>query len=301
MQYKMSLLLDKIQQACDVEIWYNIMQYKMSLLLDKIQQARDVEIWYNTVLMSEIFEIDRAKCVKCGACVRDCFFRALGTGEDGSPRFAHPERCMRCQHCFAVCPTGAVTFDGRRPEDSIPLKGLELPSLEAVENWLRARRSVRRFAAEDVDQELLGRILRTLGNCPTGCNARSLTFTCFPTREATDRFRCDFVRAIEKHRDGNRLLPRWLAIPAIKLRKSGEDMDVTIACSHFEMLASAAGIATCWCGFLGKVQEAVPELLEVTVGICRTTPFYAMLFGRPAIRYARSVQRDAYANIDLRK
>ena len=47
MQYKMSLLLDKIQQACDIEIWYNIMKFKMSLLLDKIQQARDVEIWYN--------------------------------------------------------------------------------------------------------------------------------------------------------------------------------------------------------------------------------------------------------------
>jgi len=28
-------------------LWYNIMQYKMSLLLDEIQQARDVEIWYN--------------------------------------------------------------------------------------------------------------------------------------------------------------------------------------------------------------------------------------------------------------
>ena len=47
MQYKMSLLLDKIQQARDVEIWYNIMMFKMSLLLDKIQQACDVEIWYN--------------------------------------------------------------------------------------------------------------------------------------------------------------------------------------------------------------------------------------------------------------
>jgi len=49
MQYKMSLLLDKIQQACDIEIWYNIMQFKMSLLLDKIQQACDVEIWYNNM------------------------------------------------------------------------------------------------------------------------------------------------------------------------------------------------------------------------------------------------------------
>ena len=34
MQFKMSLLLDKIELASDVEIWYNIMQYKMSLLLD---------------------------------------------------------------------------------------------------------------------------------------------------------------------------------------------------------------------------------------------------------------------------
>ena len=47
MQFKMSLLLDKIQQACDVEIWYNIMKFNMSLLLDKIQQACDIEIWYN--------------------------------------------------------------------------------------------------------------------------------------------------------------------------------------------------------------------------------------------------------------
>ena len=47
MKFKMSLLLDKIQQACDIEIWYNIIKFEMSLLLDKIQQARDVEIWHN--------------------------------------------------------------------------------------------------------------------------------------------------------------------------------------------------------------------------------------------------------------
>jgi len=37
------------QQNCDNggKMWYNIMQFKMSLLLDKIQQARDIEMWYN--------------------------------------------------------------------------------------------------------------------------------------------------------------------------------------------------------------------------------------------------------------
>ncbi len=276
--------------------------------------------------MSEMFQIDETKCVKCGACIRDCAFRALRADPNGVPQMAFPDRCMRCQHCLAVCPVGAVAFDGRHAEDCIPTKGLELPSLDAVENWMRTRRSIRRFAAEDVDSGTLERVLKALGNSPTGCNARSLTFTCFPTRASMDGFRQAFIHAIESHRDGTRLLPRWLAVPAIKLRKGGEDMffrgasgmlivssdetapgvttpheDVTIACAHFEMLASAAGIATCWCGFLGLVQKEVPELLEATVGIRRTTPFYAMLFGRPAVRYMRGVQRDGYAKIDFRR
>ena len=274
--------------------------------------------------MTDIFKVDGAKCVKCGACVRDCAFRVLKM-EDGAPQMAFPDRCMKCQHCLAVCPVGAVTFDGKRPEDSVPVKGLRLPDLDAVENWLRTRRSVRSFAAGDVDRTALSRILSVLGNSPTGCNARALTFTCFPARESMDRFRRDFISAIERHRDGTKLLPRWLAVPAIRLRKGGEDMffrgasgmlvvssdetapgvatpaeDVTIACAHFEMLANAAGIATCWCGLLKLVQKVVPELLEQTIGLRRTAPFYAMIFGRPAVRYARGVQRDSYARICLR-
>ena len=273
--------------------------------------------------MEKLFNVDEGKCVKCGACVRDCAFKALRMREGGGPEMAWPERCMRCQHCLAVCPVGAVEFDGRRPEDSVPRKGLALPSAEAVENWLRTRRSVRRFSGtSDVDRATLDRILKVLGNTPTGCNARALTFTCIPTREAMDRFKGGFIKAIENHRDGNKLLPRWLAVPAIRLRRGGEDMffrgapgmlivssdetvpgvktpreDVTIACSNFELLANANGISTCWCGFLNLVQKEVPELLEATVGLRRSTPFYAMLFGVGTVAYPRGVQRDGYAKV----
>ena len=67
---------------------------------------------------SPLFQLDETACVACGACVRDCAFRALARGDDGRPVFAHPERCMRCQHCFAICPTGAIAFDGRRAADA---------------------------------------------------------------------------------------------------------------------------------------------------------------------------------------
>ena len=272
-----------------------------------------------------LFDLDTTKCVKCGLCVRDCAFKALKTGDDGYPAMEFADRCMKCQHCFAICPRGAIAFDGKRSEDSLAVASLEQPSAAAVENWMRSRRSCRSFRDADVDRATLDRILNILGNAPTGCNARSLTFTCYPDRAAMAAFKEQFIHTIEEHRDGSKLLPRWLAIPAIKMRRGAEDMffrgasgllivssdetaagvttpreDVTIACAHFEMLANAHGLATCWCGFLNLIQKEVPEILEQTAGIRRSTPFYAMLFGLPAVRYARTVQREDYAKIVMR-
>lgn len=272
-----------------------------------------------------LLELDTGKCVRCGMCVRDCAFNALKTDAEGYPFIPDATKCMKCQHCFAICPKGAIAFDGKRPEDSVPTASLPLPSADEAENWLKARRSCRAFRDADVDGALVARLLKTLGNVPTGCNARSLTFTCCSTRAAMRGFKESFIRTIENHRDGMRLLPRSIAIPAIKMRRSGEDIffrnapamlvvssddtapgvatplqDVTIACAHFELLAQAHGLATCWCGFLKLAQQEVPELLEETLGIRRSAPFYAILFGYPAVRYARGIQREDYANIDIR-
>lgn len=271
------------------------------------------------------FEVDDSRCVKCGMCVRDCAFKALKTGANGAPEIAEADKCMRCQHCFAICPVGAISIDGHTAAEAPVAKNLALPSAEEVENWMSVRRSTRRFADEDVDRAVLDRIFSSLGNVPTGCNARSLTFTCYPDRESMNRFRAEFIHAIENHREDGKMLPRWLAVPAIRMRKGGEDLffrgasgmvivssdetnpavttpgeDVAAACAYFEMLAQANGVATCWCGFLKLVQQAVPELLEVTSGIRRTTPFYAMLFGKPGIRYPRGVVRNSYAKVDYR-
>ena len=68
-----------------------------------------------------------------------------------------------------------------------------------------------------------------------------------------------------------------------------------------ELLAQSLGLGTCWCGFLSLVKREVPELLEKTLGIRRTTPFYAMLFGIPAVRYQRTVQRDDEAEIEWKE
>ena len=270
--------------------------------------------------VESFFSVDRAACVKCGACVRDCAFRALKAGKDGYPEIPSPEKCMRCQHCFAICPRGAITFAGHRAEDAPAVADLPLPRPEEVANWLKVRRSIRRFKNEDVDRGVLESMLSALGNVPTGCNARGLTFTCISTRASMDGFRSRFVSVLESYRDGTKLLPRWLAVPAIRMRKGGVDIvfggapgmlvvtsdernpgvttpeeDVISAVTTFGLLANANGIGTCWCGFLSQVQKVVPAVLEKTLGIRRATPFYAMLFGYPAVAYRRAVMREGDA------
>ena len=173
---------------------------------------------------SKLFNVDADRCIRCGACVRDCYFGALETGADGLPSMSSRERCMQCQHCFAVCPTGAVMFKGHRAEDARAVQGLELPAREAMDNLVRSRRSIRKYAEQDVDQDVLKRILKTLANAPTGCNARGLKFTCIATRKAMDDFRARFIGVLERHRCGRKLLPRWIATPAIQLRRGGQDV-----------------------------------------------------------------------------
>lgn len=63
--------------------------------------------------------VDAEKCVRCGACVRDCIVEVLKPGADGVPCVASGEErfCLNCQHCLAVCPQGAVVCNGVTPEE----------------------------------------------------------------------------------------------------------------------------------------------------------------------------------------
>ncbi len=67
------------------------------------------------------FEIDRDKCIKCGLCTEDCITGCIETDSNGFPVMTDKNRCINCQHCFCVCPKGAITFDGKSPENSIPV------------------------------------------------------------------------------------------------------------------------------------------------------------------------------------
>ncbi|MBN2452188.1 MAG: nitroreductase family protein [Lentisphaeria bacterium] len=268
------------------------------------------------------FTVDAARCTQCDLCVRDCPVRIIERPPGGFPRIIAEEEgdCMACQHCLAICPEGAISIFGRRPENSLSLDPAHLPRVEALERLVRGRRSVRHYRDENVDPELLARLLSVLANAPTGVNRQELTFRVIDDREVMQRFRVKAMgelaaevaagRIPEQFSMVNRLVaayvdegrdlvfrgaPHVLVVTAPPDAPCGRE-DIALALAYFELLAQSAGLGTVWCGLMSLVLSARPQL-KADLGIPGDHLHYQMLFGVPAIRYARTVQRDDGAEI----
>lgn len=260
------------------------------------------------------FTVDEKLCTRCGWCVRDCPARIITMDGGDVPRIA-PEQepaCLQCQHCMAICPTAAVEILGRKPADSLALTPDSFPSLDRMEMLVRGRRSVRHYRDENVEPALINRLLAALANAPSGVNQRELTFTVIDNKDDMHRLRekvlgglatatriperySYLVEADKAYRERQddiifRTAPHALFISAPPDAPCPKQ-DVTLALAYFELLAQSAGLGTVWWGVPQMIFLILPEL-RALIGIPPKHVFYAMLFGIPAVRYPRTVQRD---------
>lgn len=268
------------------------------------------------------FCVDDSKCTRCRQCVHDCPARIITQKRDALP-FVEAEQetaCMQCQHCLAVCPTGALSIFGRNPADSIPLSSASFPTFEQMNRLVRGRRSVRQYQDANVDPALLHQLLTTLANVPTGVNSRKLTFSVIDDKAVMERFQHLVMEELStaateeripahlaylhtivswKYEYGVKLLFR--TAPHALLVSAPPDapcpvQDIALTLAYFELLAQSAGLGTVWWGMLSMVLQTIPSLKSFW-GLPADHHYYAMLFGIPAVQYARTVQRDEAAII----
>ena len=261
------------------------------------------------------FRVDAEKCIQCDACVKDCPSETIHrTGTVPEATASAEGSCLECQHCLAVCPTGAISVFGLKPENSLPLLEGALPSYQQMKTLVRGRRSVRQFSDEDVPPALVDELLADLAHAPTGCNDRDLTFSVIPNRKAMGILLDKVIQAVIAKQESGTVIDGFMADAVAAYRKDGRDFffrgaphllivspgtkatcaleDVVLALAYFELLAQSAGLGTTWCGVLKFVADMVPGTREL-LGLAPDTYFYAMMFGKPAVSYARTVQRDS--------
>ena len=137
-------------------------------------------------------EVDAETCIGCGECVDICPDEVLSL-DDGVPVAGKGliMGCIACGHCTAICPTGAIRITGRglKPDDRFDLPpAQQRANAEQLEALLCTRRSVRRFTDQEVDREMLDRIVAMTATSPMGIPPHEVGVVVFHGREKVRAF-----------------------------------------------------------------------------------------------------------------
>lgn len=235
----------------------------------------------------------------------------------GHPAMGKEEDCIRCQHCMAICPVGAVSIFGLDPKNSSRVPG-NLPELDDLTTLVRGRRSCRNYQDRNVDHELIEDLVTTAWHAPTGCNTQQVLFTVIDKKDKLREFfewimaELIKVKDLPKFKDTPSLgfiqyvTREWTAKGADELFRGAPHLlvasvsdqaacgreDSIIALSYFELLANSAGLGTVWDGIAYYAMTVfVPEAKKYLGIPDNHTIGYAMVFGHPAVYYQRTAQR----------
>lgn len=263
------------------------------------------------------FKVDKQKCIHCKLCVTECPVLIInGKTEFPEIKDGKQANCLKCQHCLAVCPTGAISIWGKEPENSIPVS-LPIPEPAALENLMQTRRSIRKFKDEEVDPNLIHHLISMASYAPTAKNENAVQFTVVDTRKDMTKLRDLAYNRIKQYFEENRLPEKLLYLnnfrevweakhidvifrdaPHLLITsapKSGTEpvLDCSIATTYFDLLANSHGIGTLWNGFAKYVFEDLAPELKQEIGIPEDHKICTvLLFGKAAVKFARSIQND---------
>jgi nitroreductase/NAD-dependent dihydropyrimidine dehydrogenase PreA subunit len=166
--------------------------------------------------------IDNEACTLCGRCVEICPKKVL-IQQDGKI-VPTVDECMLCSHCYTVCHYNAIRFD---PDALINLAFTSFPCTEKMYapgrfspaelvNFVRSRRSVRRFTADPVDDAVLSDLVEFAVSAPSGSNCQNWQFLVINGRDKVWSLALEIGRFFERlNRLARNPAVRWLSVPFI--------------------------------------------------------------------------------------
>jgi nitroreductase len=214
-----------------------------------------------------------------------------------------------------VCPSGAITCDGIRPEQLLPVRTDLLLEPEQVTHFLRARRSIRTFTPRSVPPETLSALLDVARFAPSASNRQPVTWLIVYDPSEVRRLAgltVDWMRATyasqppAAQRNLRRFIDGWdsgldmvcrgaphLLVACAPADYAWAAVDCAIALTYLELAASPFGLGACWGGIFTNAARQCQPVREALVLPAGLAVFGAMLIGYPRHRYNRLPERDA--------
>ena len=259
-----------------------------------------------------LFQIDTESCNQDGICAAVCPVGIIDfkKGNYPAPNPQAEAYCIHCGHCVAVCPNGSLSHRQMPVEHCPPIDAALQLSEDQCEQFLRARRSIRRYRDRPVSREKIARLIELARYAPTGHNTQNVQWLAMGNREELDRLAgltVEWMRwmvankpeaANSMHLD--KTILRWEAGHDVVLRRAPVvilthapradargPISSTIALSYLELAATGMGLGTCWAGYFGLAAATFPPLQKALQLPEGHQALGAMMVGYPKFGYKR--------------
>lgn len=266
----------------------------------------------------ELFHIDESLCNKDGLCAMVCpmaIIRPPSKDSLPSPAPKATESCIKCGHCVAICPTGALIHKDIPLEKCPPVNKDLTISAEEAEQFIRSRRSVREFKAEPVTRAEAERLIGIARYAQSGHNSQPVSWIVVLEPEKVKAMAghvIDWCKSVmQSHPDFAKAMhmeimtmawemgydailrsaPALIAAIGEKGSRMAPDACV-IATTTLELAAPSIGLGTCWAGyFIGaaKMWKPLKEALELPEN---HEIYSAVMLGHPKFKYRRLIARN---------
>lgn len=258
-----------------------------------------------------IITIDHKQCRKDGLCMAVCPMDLIQEDSRGFPEMGVEAEatCLRCGHCQAICPHGALTIVDGFPAEQGLVDTTQTMNWEAIEKLVKSRRSIRRYRNDQVPHATLDRLLDMVRWAPTARNGQPVYWTVVKDKQKVQRLASmvvDWLRgknvypglvtAWDKDRDLILRDAPHLVIAHASAQAISPAIDCAIAVTTLELAASAVGIGACWAGIFMAAANDYPPLVEMLQLPKGHNVYGALMMGYPQIRY-KSIPRRREAEI----
>ena len=265
-----------------------------------------------------LLTVDHEKCHRDRICAEVCPMgiielkhkEAFPDLMDGGDRL-----CIRCGHCVAVCPHGAMSHTVMKPEACPPINENWLFGPEHVEHFLRHRRSIRTYRKNPVEQETLAKLINVARFAPSGHNRQPVQWLVIQESAEVQRmagFVVDWMRHLmdagsplaaalhvnrvvsfwEKGNDSVcRNAPHIIFAHAPK-EDGAAPTACTIALTYLELAAPSFDLGTCWAEYLNAAATLWPPMQEALGLPEGNVSLGAMMVGYPKFKYRRLPLRN---------
>lgn len=265
-----------------------------------------------------MFFVDRDLCIACMQCIKDCPTRVISLVE-GKAEIHNDKGCIKCGHCVAICPVKAVATDDYDMSEVIPYsKETFAIEPERLMNFIKFRRSVRRFKQKPVEKELIEKIIEAGRFTQTSTNSQDVSYVVITeniepvVRRAHEvlkqrgEYMLEHVTTETEHL--KRYALYWIYLykeyqkdpsterilfnaPCVILVTTPNPINGGLASSNMELMVDALKLGTFFGGFLHIAMKEDKELRQMCGVKEGHEVVSCMAIGYPDVKYQRTVPR----------